>query len=198
MNNVPRYDFEAFGEVFDEIEGLLKTKNVIVAVEGKSASGKTTLSQELKKRFDCAVFHTDDFFLRAEQRTDERMNEIGGNFDRERFFSEVLTSVCRGEDVSYRPFDCSSFTLKEAVFVPASRLTVIEGAYCLHPDFPHYYDISVFIDISQDLQRQRILKRNTFEKAQRFFGEWIVKENAYFEAFKIKEKCDFNICIPTK
>ena len=31
----------------------------------------------------------DDFFLRPEQRTEERLKEVGGNVDRERFLEEV-------------------------------------------------------------------------------------------------------------
>lgn len=35
----------------------------------------------------------DDFFLRIEQRTPERMTEVGGNVDYERFLETVLFPV---------------------------------------------------------------------------------------------------------
>ena len=58
---------------------------VLLAIEGGSASGKTTLSQLLSRIYGCTVFHMDEFFLRPEQRTPERLAEPGGNVDRERF-----------------------------------------------------------------------------------------------------------------
>ena len=40
-------------------------------------------------QFDCNLFHMDDFFLRMEQRTPDRMKETGGNVDYERFYETV-------------------------------------------------------------------------------------------------------------
>ena len=45
---------------------------VIVALDGRCASGKTTLAAELAKRYGWSVVHMDHFFLRPEQRTLER------------------------------------------------------------------------------------------------------------------------------
>ena len=45
-------------------------------------------------------------------------------------------------------------------------------------------------NIEPELQRERILKRNGQEKAEMFFNRWIPMEQKYFEAFKIREKCD--------
>ena len=61
-----------------QINMLLEEKNfVIVAIDGKCTSGKTTLASQLAEIYDCNVFHMDDFFLRPEQRTPERFAEVG-------------------------------------------------------------------------------------------------------------------------
>ena len=178
-------------ELYKSIDALLKEKEkVIVAVEGGSASGKTTLGKELKQHYECNVFHMDDFFLRPEQRTKERLVEIGGNVDRERFYEEVVIPLSKGETVEYRRFDCSTFSLQPPVNIEPHRLTIVEGAYSTHPELGKYYDLAVFLDIDPELQKERILKRNGSEKAERFFKEWIPMEQKYFEAFDIKEKCD--------
>ena len=62
-----------------------KVKPLLIAVEGRCASGKTTLASALQKELGCCVFHMDDFFLRPEQRTRERLLTAGGNIDYERF-----------------------------------------------------------------------------------------------------------------
>ena len=132
-----------------------------VAIDGGSASGKTTLANRLGRELSCPVVHMDDFFLRPEQRTPERYAQIGGNVDYERFLEEVLIPLKKGEEINYRRFDCKTMLLQPAVKINPGKLTVIEGAYSMHPKFSGYYDFSVFLDISPELQRERILRRNT-------------------------------------
>ena len=36
---------------------------LVIAIDGPSAGGKTTIAEDIKKNFDCNVFHMDDFFL---------------------------------------------------------------------------------------------------------------------------------------
>ena len=176
-----------------EIDLRLSQGEVKLAIEGGSASGKSTLSVLLGEIYDCTVFHMDDFFLRPEQRTPERFAEAGGNVDRERFLSEVLEPMRRGEPFTYRVFDCSSMTLGDTVKAYPKKLTVIEGAYSMHPELSQHYSFTVFLDISRELQRERIIKRNSPVLAERFFNEWIPLEAVYFSHFNIKEKCDMVI-----
>lgn len=186
---------DKFLPLYVQIEEIMKKGPVVIAIEGGSASGKTTLSEDLKGKYDCTVFHMDDFFLRPEQRTPERFAEVGGNVDRERFLKEVLLPLKKQEDVVYRKFDCATFTLSKPVRVKPGKLTIVEGAYSMHPLLAEYYDFSVFLDISEELQRERILKRNSPQMAQRFFTEWIPLEKVYFEKMKVKERCKMSMKI---
>ena len=188
--------FSDFLPVFAEIDKRLISGNVIVAIEGGSASGKSTLSEALSEVYDCNVFHADDFFLRPEQRTPERFREIGGNLDRERFYDEVIVPLTKNEAVQYRPFDCTLQTVGSAVTVAPKRLTVVEGVYSMHPYFGKYYDFSVFLDIAPEFQKKRIEKRNSPALAKRFFEEWIPLEHTYFQKTEIKNRID--IVIPIK
>ena len=182
-------------DLLAKLDTMLEAGNVKLAIEGSSASGKTTFAGMLEQLYDCTIFHMDDFFLRPEQRTKERFAQPGGNIDKERFLDEVLLPLSRGENITYRQFDCSTFTLTEPVSITPKRLTVIEGAYSMHPELAKYYDISVFLNISADLQKKRIEHRNSPQMAVRFFNEWIPMEIKYFEAFNIKDQCDIVIDI---
>lgn len=185
-------DFIPFIPLFCEIDKKLRQGSVRLAVEGGSASGKSTLGNVLKEVYGCTLFHMDDYFLRPEQRTPERFAEPGGNVDRERFLSEILVPMSTGEDVIYRPYNCSKGALDDPIKAQINELTVTEGAYSMHPELAPYYSMSVFLDINADKQRERIEKRNPTMK-ERFFNEWIPLEQKYFEAFGIKKKCDFVI-----
>jgi uridine kinase len=143
----------------------------------------------LEKVYGCTVFHMDDFFLRPEQRTEQRYAEAGGNVDRERFLEEVLQPLDKKETVRYRRFDCSTQSLGEYITVEPQKLTVVEGAYSMHPELAPYYDLSVFLDITEECRRERILKRNSPQFAQMFFERWIPLERVYFEKMDVKERC---------
>ena len=181
-----------FAMVDRELEAVRKgeKEQVLLAVEGGSASGKTTLGGLLQKIYPVTIFHMDDFFLRPEQRTKERLAEAGGNVDRERFLEEVLQPLKQGAEVVYRPFDCGTQSLMEPVKVHPQAFCVIEGAYSMHPLLADYYDRSVFLRVSEETQKDRIRKRNAPFLAERFFKEWIPMEERYFRAFSVPERCD--------
>lgn len=90
-------EYIPFLPLFTELDKRLEKGTVKAAIEGGSASGKTTLSEILTAIYGCTVFHMDDFFLQPQQRTPERYAEAGGNIDRERFLTEVLKTRCAME-----------------------------------------------------------------------------------------------------
>lgn len=164
-----------------KIDALLAEKDrVIIAIDGKCTSGKSTLAAKLADIYDCNVFHMDDFFLRPEQRTAERFAEVGGNVDYERFQEDVLIPLKSGQPFSYRPFDCKSFTLADSIDVTPKKLNIIEGTYSHHPYFGEPYDLKVMLDVDEETQRQRILERPAHLQKQ-FFEEWIPMENRYLD-----------------
>lgn len=174
-----------------EIDKRLKSGSTVVAIEGGSASGKTTLADILLQIYGdntCNVFHTDDFFLQPAQRTQARLAEVGGNLDRERFAQEIVRPLGANAHVTYRRFDCMTQTLGEPITVQKSALTVIEGAYSMHPAFGQYYHLAVFLDIDPATQKERVAKRNAPALAKRFFEEWIPLENAYFSGTDVKSR----------
>ena len=187
---VIRSAFVPFLPLFAAIDRLLTHgQPVTVAIEGGSASGKTTLGKLLSEVYGCTVFHMDDFFLRPHQRTPERFAQPGGNVDYERFHHEVLTPLRRREPFSYRPFSCRTMSLGEPVRVTPTPLCIIEGAYSMHPALAEEYDLSAFLQIPPDAQAERILQRNGAEMSQRFLQEWIPLEEQYFSACHVKERC---------
>lgn len=159
---------------------LARQDRVMVAIDGRCASGKTTLAAALAECYDCNVFHMDDFFLRPEQRTAERFAQPGGNVDYERFRDEVLEPLLAGRAFSYRPFDCGTFALAGPVAVEPKRLAIVEGTYSQHPFFGGSYDLKLLLTVDPALQRRRILRRPAFLH-RRFFEEWIPMEERYFE-----------------
>lgn len=178
--------------IVDHINSLLKTKkSIVIAIDGKSGSGKSTFALKLKELLNASIIKCDDFFLPVSKRTVERLNEIGGNIDYERMKEEVINKL--GGTFEYNFYDCNLNKINGTVFVDNFLIVIIEGVYSLHPYFDKYYDLSIFLDIDDENQRNRIIKRNGIMMYERFKNEWIPKENQYFETFKIRESVDYLI-----
>ena len=178
-------------ELNRRIREVLNTKGrCIIAIDGRCASGKSTLGNRLKDMWNANLFHMDDFFLRPEQRTPERYQTPGENVDHERFLEEVLIPLSEKRDFSYVPFDCDVMKLSEhSVFVKDNPVNVIEGSYSQRDDLRKYYDISAVIDIDPQLQLERLAKRNP-QKLQMFIDRWIPLEEMYFQTYRIYERAD--------
>jgi len=164
---------------------------VLLAIDGGAASGKTSLAAELRETYDCNILPMDHFFLRPEQRTEERLAEPGGNIDYERFQLEVLTPLKAGQAFTYRPFDCKSGDFGEAIAVLPKKLNIIEGSYSLHPTLGDAYHIKVFLTLLPDEQLRRIALRDGEVLRKRFETQWIPMEKRYFFTFDIEKQCDF-------
>lgn len=176
--------------LFISIDRLLKMKKggtVNIAVDGMSGSGKSTLGKLLAGIYGCNVFHMDDFFLQPVQRTAGRLGAPGGNVDYERFKEQVTDHLSDPGGVQYQVYDCGRQELAKRVWVPCGQLNVIEGSYSQHPYFGDCYDLRVFLEIGGEEQVERIRRRNGEFMLRRFVEEWIPMENAYFQAFKIRE-----------
>lgn len=187
-------DYVNYIEVFQWIDRMLKNnpgRTCTVAVDGLCGSGKSYLARLLEGVYSCSVIHMDDFFLRPQQRTEERLSEIGGNVDYERFNEEVLQPLALDQEkFQYQRYDCSRQRLTDMVTVRKKPLCIIEGSYAQHPFFDFKYDLKIFLSMKPDRQIERIRIRNGEYMLKRFVEEWIPMENLYFETFGIREKSD--------
>ncbi len=189
-----RYVLDAVRERRGPDLGILR---MFVALDGRCGAGKTTLAEALAEDLNreaggrpvCAVVHMDDFFLRPEQRTPERLAVPGGNVDYERFRAEVLEPLCAGGAACYRPFDCHTGALGEAVTVDPTMYVLVEGSYACHPTLRDYYHERFFLTLSPEEQWRRIVARNGEAGAAAFRERWIPLEEAYFEGCRVREVC---------
>ncbi len=188
---------------------------ILVALDGRCGAGKTTLATAVAEELNrgtmdtldlvdlldalgfettgrplCEVVHMDDFFLRPEERTPERLATPGENVDHERFLAEVLTPLRAGKAAEYRPFDCSTSTLSDALWVHPVSVALVEGSYACHPALRRLYDRRLFLTVSPEEQWARIRRRNGEEGAEAFRTRWIPMEEAYITACGVEAACE--------
>lgn len=181
-------------QLFKNIEELSAGKNsLIIAIDGRCASGKTTLASYLKEKFYCNIIPMDHFFLQPSMRTPQRLTQPGGNVDYERFLSDVLIPLTKGGSFYYQPYNCKNQSLDEAIKVTPTVITVIEGSYSCHPYLRDYYDLKIFLSTSPDKQCLRIKERNGEDGWKMFQEKWIPLEELYFNNLEISQECDIHI-----
>ncbi len=163
----------------------------LIAIDGMCGSGKTTLAGYLKKQLNASLFYMDDFFLQPHQRTEQRLSEPGGNVDYERFKEVVLDHLSDALGITYQPFSCHEWRLINAITVPYNDIVIVEGSYSHHPYFEDIYDVKIFLEISPEEQKKRIIARDGEAIWPVFEQRWIPMEKQYFEAFNIKENSDY-------
>lgn len=192
MNDI----FKSFLPIQNKIHELSTDKDsLLIAIDGRCTSGKTTLAAYLKEVLGCNVIPMDHFFLQPHMRTKERLSQPGGNVDYERFLTEVLLPLTKGEPFSYRPYNCQFQQLDNAISVNPSPITIVEGSYSCHPQLRAYYDYCFFLTTSYENQLERIAARNGSQSLTAFKERWIPLEELYFEKMDIANQCD--ICLTT-
>ena len=169
--------------------GMGGKRPFLVAIDGGSAGGKSTLGEALARELDATLIHMDDFFLPMEMRTEARFAQPGGNVHWERVLEEVLKPLAEGKAPEYGVFDCSVMAVNRTVREEVRDVVIVEGAYSLHPMLRDYFDLRVLVEVEETTQKERILRRNGEKMLQRFVKEWIPLERAYFEACRVKDCC---------
>lgn len=184
-----RKEYVDYFEVFKVALHALQEHRML-SIDGPCASGKTTIGKLLSSFLECPCIHMDDYFLQANQRTAQRLEEPGGNIDYERFHQEINDAWNQNQPIHMRSYDCSSQRLRKEVILEESPILIIEGSYAHHPYLDDMQAFKIFMDIEPSIQKERLQKRSP-DKFVDFIEKWIPMEEKYFHAFSIKEKSDY-------
>lgn len=162
----------------------------VIAIDGRCAAGKTAFAKQLAEITGAGLIYMDDFFLPKEMRTDERLNQPGGDVYYERFAREVLPMIRNAVGFDYMRYDCKNIEFGARRIVPAGVLRIVEGTYSCHPEFGDYMDLRIFCDITGLNQRVKIKMRDGKNSLPLFLDKWIPREERYFTTYGIREQAD--------
>ena len=166
------------------------TRPLVLALDGRCGSGKTTLANALARQFTCSVLHTDDFYLPPAQRCADWAHIPCANMDLTRLRDEALRPAYAGQPVVYRAYSCREGAYCSARQLPAQPLVILEGSYSHHPLLAQYETLRVFLTCSRPAQECRLRAREG-ERYADFAARWIPLEEGYFAQHRIAESADF-------
>lgn len=172
---------------------LARQSAVLVALDGRCGSGKTTLAEQLAERFPQSItVHTDDFYLPPSRRVTGWEKIPCANMDIQRLRNEIVAPARAGQAFSYRAYSC-----REGAYLPPrplgpAPLVIVEGSYSHHPSLAPHYDIRIFVTCSPDEQARR-LRRREGERYSNFVERWIPLEEGYFANYSIEENAEMMV-----
>lgn len=163
---------------------------VLIAIDGRCGSGKTTLAAAIRHAFPCSVFHMDDYYLPFEKREINWPESIAGNMDLTRIREDILLPVRAGQSVFYRPYDCVHRCFLQTSVREPLLLNILEGSYSHHPRLRDLYDMTIFLTLD-GCEQERRLRLREGSRFENFANRWIPMEERYFAAFAIEAASDY-------
>lgn len=177
-----RSEYAHYFPLLLRIQSLVNAEHpVLIAIDGRCGSGKTSLAKLLASLFPCRLFHTDDFYLPMNRRVENWQSIPAGNMDLSRLREEVLLPARANEEIFYRPFSCCTQQLLDSVPMPPALLNIVEGSYSLHPELEQLYDLKIFLTTSKEEQERRLRVREG-DYFSAFQSLWIPLEEQYHHA----------------
>ena len=170
---------------------LQPTKPLVLALDGRCGSGKTTLANALAAQLPgCTLLRTDDFYLPPARRCPDWAHTPCANMDLTRLRDEALRPAYEGQPVQYRAYSCREGAYLPARELAAQPLVILEGSYSHHPLLTGYETLRVFLTCAKEEQTRRLQAREG-ERYANFDARWVPLEEGYFAQHGIAESADF-------
>ena len=167
------------------------TKPLVLALDGRCGSGKTTLANGLSAQFTgCTLLRTDDFYLPPARRSPDWAHTPCANMDLTRLRDEALRPAYAGQTVDYRAYSCREGAFLPPAQLPAQPLVILEGSYSHHPLLRPYETLRVFVTCTKAEQTRRLQAREGARYAD-FAARWVPLEEGYFAQYGVAESADF-------
>jgi hypothetical protein len=159
-------------------------RGVVLAVDGRSSSGKTTLAARLHDAVaGSAVVHTDDIAWRH--------SRFGWA---DVLINGVLMPFHRGEPVTFRPPRWAQHGRQGCIEVPAGcPVLIIEGVGAGRSEVSHLIDVLVWVQADQQEAEQRSLARVGQPGGPQTAGhyrEWMAEEEPFLAGQRPWERAD--------
>ncbi len=159
---------------------------LIVALDGRSGVGKSTLAAEVAEKLDdCVIVEGDEFYSGGtneewDLRSAEEKVARGIDWHRQR---SVLEDLRRGESVRWFGFDWDAFDGRlatEATTTRPATVVILEGAYSARPELADLLDLRVLLDTPRVVRMQRLSERDGDTYRDDWFARWDEAEQFYF------------------
>jgi hypothetical protein len=151
-----------------------------IGVDGKGATGKTSLAARIAAVLPGSVIvHIDDF-----ARPDLR------GWERDRFVHQILQPLLAGQPGRYQRWDFDRNMGAEWHIVPVGVPVVVEGVSATDVRLGVPWDFTIWIEVPYKTRLAWILGRDGPAMMDRWLTDWIPSEDAYEEEQRPQDRVD--------
>ena len=179
---------------------------IVIGVAGGTGSGKTTLTNELKKRLgdEVTVLTHDSYYCAHHEMTYEERVLL--NYDHpDAYETELLVhdlaALKRGEDVEVPVYDYTIYDRTDKTYtVHPSRVIIVEGIMIFDSkELRDLMDIKVFVDTDADVRILRRIVRDVNERGRSLesvINQYLATVKPMHEAFVEPSKRYADVIVP--
>ncbi|MFJ6281428.1 aminodeoxychorismate synthase component I [Pseudarthrobacter oxydans] len=162
---------------------------VIIAIDGRSGAGKTTLAVELAARLRAhhkvSLFHLEDIY--------PGWNGLAAGI--ERYVSTVLAPLSRGEAASWVCWDWENHDDGEPRVTLPAEIVIVEGVGAAAAAARPLLSAVIWAEAPDDVRRTRALDRDG-ETYEPFWDQWAAQEEEWLAADKVPLDADVRVLNP--
>ena len=166
-----------FEELIEELffrykDRAVKSRPLIVAIDGLGGAGKTTLvkniENELKNKCTVSVIHIDDHIVESNKRyntgSDEWYEYYYLQWDIEIIRDDLLRKIHNNYTELNLPFYDKFYdrTVLKNITIASDSIVLIEGVFLLREEWGTFYDYTIFVDCPREIRYERVLNRDSY------------------------------------
>jgi uridine kinase len=179
-------------QIIELLQEVHKSR-VLIAIDGHSAAGKTTLARAIQYAFPkTKIIHADDFY-RVMNETERQILDAEKGYqlyyDWQRLESQVLLPLSKNLQSCYQKYDWHHNQLSDWITVPSEGIIIIEGCYSSRPELKDYYDITILVDTDTQKRMERQMIRA--DASQEWIERWDAAERFYMEKYQPLSYVDY-------
>jgi uridine kinase len=160
-------------QLVEHIRDLARSKApVLVALDGRSGAGKSSLAKRVAHEFDAVIIEGDDFYAGGTPEQWDAMTpeERAGHcidWPRQR---QLLEALAAGSPATYRPYDweVNDGSLAAPASVSPAAVVILEGAYSARPELSDLIDLRVLLHVDDPVRERRLRQR----EGEHYRAEW--------------------------
>jgi len=172
-------------ETLDGVRAAHPDRPVLVAVDGRSGVGKSTLCARLAERAGAAHVDGDDFYAGGDAAAlaplapPERAAAV---IDVHRLRTEALEPLLAGRTARWRAFDWDAMAglVAEATACAPAPVVVLDGTYSGRPELADLVDLSVLVALDERERLARLAAREGDDLDDAELALWEAAEDHYF------------------
>lgn len=169
----------------------------LIAIDGHSAAGKSTLARALQEvRRDVQIVYGDDFYRVMPETERFGLDASTGYkryYDWERLERQVLAPLINGQTAHYRAYNWKTGALGDWKAVQPYGAVIVEGVFSARPELRGYYDAIFLVETEEKTRAWR--QKQRADAADAWLERWDAAEKHYLKTTELHAYADLIISL---